>query len=91
MLVAENKLKKVKFWMRKYGHETLKRTHIVTNSSVLAKLNVGKLLPTERQCSVKTYNKYHNAKGKECYEGSTDLKRGQPLYSAHHSRNVLIY
>lgn len=64
----------LKFYMKKYGHATWKRTTIIANRTCVAALKRGSLTRKEKKCKVKTTKTYKNKQGKDCWMGSEHLK-----------------
>lgn len=69
------------FWMRFWGHPTMKRTNLWSTSKVIGTFNRGKLSSKKKPSKVKTVVKYKNKRGQVAYKGSKHLKSTQMLIS----------
>ncbi len=58
------------FWMKKYGHATLKRTYVMSNSLLVASLDMSKLAVSQKACDHKTYKTYYDKNGKNAMWGA---------------------
>lgn len=80
-----SKVAKVKWWMQHYGSKTAKRHYGYGNSSVILKLDLGKLYAHQRppkEERVKTADHYRDKKGVLRYKGNRNLKATENL--VHH-------
>ena len=76
------------FWMSCYNHPTPKRTSIVSNSP-----QIGHLATPKRNVfnpkGIKTTRRYKDAKGKDRWQGTKELKGTQKLSSKEWQYNVV--
>lgn len=70
---------KISFWMKKWGHATLKRTTVVSNSREIYVFDKGNLTKAEKHCEYATVETYIDGKGKKRWKGSSLLKKTQLL------------
>ena len=64
------------FWMKKYGHKTLKRTWLWSTSEAVKLFDLGKCGPGE-VCEFKTTQQWTDATGKNRFSGNGNLKKTQ--------------
>ena len=70
---------RISFWMKKFGHATLKRTTVVSNSRAIYAFDQGPLTSEEKHCEYVTVETYVDAKGRKRWKGSSLLKQTQFL------------
>lgn len=64
-------------WMMNFKGSCPKRTVLLANTPLVAKLQSGKLKRSGSRVVIKTTIKYKNKEGKDCYKGSAQLKATQ--------------
>ena len=67
------------FWMRKYGHESMKRSLVLSNSKHVQRLDRGKLTKWEKKTSKKAATTTVDKTGRKRFQGSKALTATQQL------------
>ena len=69
----------VSFWMRKFGHKSLKRSLVLSNSPKVRKFDKGQLTKEERDLAKASCVHYVDRHGQKRFHGGKTLKASQPL------------
>ena len=75
------KIYRTNFWMKKHGSKTMKRTSVWSNSVVVSKLDLGKVIGSAKKSKIKTTTRYVDKKGVLRFQGTAHLKGTQNLRS----------
>lgn len=71
-----NKVRRVSWWMSRYGAKSAKRQYAWANSPAILRLDVGW---KRMKSKISTCIKYVNREGRKCYKGSPQLKGTESL------------
>ena len=69
----------VAFWMRKFGHPSLKRSLVLSNAKQICRLDRGRLTKKERATAAGSAKTYVDGRGRKRYQGTKALKNTQIL------------
>ena len=78
--IATRKVRKIRVWMKNYGHSTPKPTVLFGNTASIEGLMTGKLCKAT-PTTVRTTQKYVDSSGKARWKGTSAPKGTQPLAS----------
>ena len=88
--VDRSKVFKTSFWMRKHLAATWKRTWVWSTSERIRALDLGRLLPTERETKVKTTVRKRDKDGKMKWQGSRALKGTQHFDGIYYANSSSV-